>query len=61
MNPPFNVDETTASYIKENYSGRPLLPEVWLKRTLELFGKNIPIVMFTPYGFRLNQSRDSKR
>ncbi|CAG8498385.1 2352_t:CDS:2, partial [Cetraspora pellucida] len=61
MNPPFNVDETTASYIKKNYSGRPLLPEVWLKKTIELFGKSIPIVMFTPYGFRLNQSRESKR
>jgi len=61
MNPPFNVDETTSAYIRENYSGRPLLPEVWLKRTIELFGKNVPIVMFTPYGFRLNQSRNSKR
>jgi hypothetical protein len=61
MNPPFNVDETTAFYIKKNYSGRPLLPEVWLKKTVELFGKNVPIAMFTPYGFRLNQSLNSKR
>jgi type I restriction enzyme M protein len=61
MNPPFNIDETTETYIKKNYSSRPLLPEVWLQKTIELFGKNIPIIMFTPYGFRLNQSRDSKR
>jgi hypothetical protein len=61
MNPPFNIDKSTVSYIKKNYSGRPLLPEIWLKKTIELFGKNIPIVVFTPYGFRLNQSLTSKR
>jgi len=61
MNPPFNIDNTTKEYIKEHYGGRPLLPEVWLMKAIELFGKNIPIVMFTPYGFRLNQTTDSKR
>lgn len=61
MNPPFNIDEKTKSYIAANYGGRPLLPEVWLQKAIELFGKNIPIVMFTPYGFRLNQTISSKR
>ena len=61
MNPPFNIDKKTKEYIKINYGGRPLLPEVWLIKTIELFGKNIPIVMFTPYGFRLNQTFKSKR
>ena len=61
MNPPFNIDEKTKKYIKENYGGRPLLPEIWFSKALDLFGHNVPIVMFTPYGFRLNQSDTSKR
>jgi hypothetical protein len=61
MNPPFNVDAKTKAYIKEHYSGRPLLPEIWLMKSIELFGNSLPIVMFTPYGFRLNQSMHSKR
>lgn len=61
MNPPFNIDGKTKQYIKENYGGRPLLPEVWLQKAIELFGKDMPIVMFTPYGFRLNQTEVSKR
>lgn len=61
MNPPFNIDGKTKKYIKENYGGRPLLPEVWFQKAVELFGKNVPIIMFTPYGFRLNQTDQSKR
>ena len=61
MNPPFNIDKKTKKYIKEHYGGRPLLPEVWLQKALELFGKKIPIVLFTPYGLRLNQTTESKR
>lgn len=61
MNPPFNIDSKTKTYIKENYGGRPLLPEVWFSKAVELFGMNVPIVMFTPYGFRLNQTENSKR
>jgi len=61
MNPPFNLDVKTKQYIKERYGGRPLLPEVWFSKALDLFGHNVPIVMFTPYGFRLNQSDTSKR
>ncbi|WHQ37328.1 N-6 DNA methylase [Spiroplasma sp. SV19] len=61
MNPPFNIDEKTKEYIWKFYGSRPLLPEVWFRKVIELFGKDIPIVMFTPYGFRLNQSGESKR
>ena len=61
MNPPFNIDIKTKTYISEHYGGRPLLPEIWLQKAIELFGSSVPIVMFTPYGFRLNQSQTSKR
>lgn len=61
MNPPFNIDFKTKQYIKEHYGGRPLLPEVWLQKAIELFGNEVPIAMFTPYGFRLNQTDTSKR
>lgn len=61
MNPPFNIDGKTKVYIKEHYGGRPLLPEVWFAKAVELFGSKVPIAMFTPYGFRLNQTENSKR
>ncbi len=60
-NPPFNIDIKTKQYIKQNYTGRPLLPEVWLQKIIELFGKDIPLVLFAPYGFRLNQQCNSRR
>ena len=61
MNPPFNIDSKTKAYIRAHYGGRPLLPEVWFSKAVELFGRDTPIVMFTPYGFRLNQTEQSKR
>src|SRR3546814_9548897 len=61
MNPPFNIDSKTKEYIKANYCGRPLLPEVWFQKALELFGTSVPIAMFTPYGFRLTQTDNSSR
>lgn len=60
-NPPFNIDGKTKKYIKDTYGGRPLLPEVWLQKAIELFGGRVPIVLFTPYGLRLNQTAESKR
>ena len=50
-NPPFN----------NKCLGRKLLPEVWLKNMFELFGTSIPVVMFMPMGFRLNQRIKSNR
>ena len=61
MNPPFNIDVETREYIKKNYGGRPLLPELWFQKAIELFGKDIPIILFSPYGLRLNQQLHSKR
>lgn len=61
VNPPFNIDKKTKDFIKKNYPGRPLLPEVWLMKIVELFGKKVPIVLFAPYGLRLNQTLTSKR
>lgn len=48
-NPPFN-----------GY-GNKLGSEVWLDKIMELFGKEIPIVLFTPMGFRLNGKQNGKR
>ena len=48
-NPPFN-----GAYPK-------LAPELWLDKIIELFGKDIPLVLFVPAGFRLNLTLASKR
>ncbi len=61
VNPPFNIDKKTKDYIKKHYHGRPLLPEVWLMKVIELFGPSIPLVLFAPYGLRLNQTLTSRR
>ena len=61
INPPFNIDKKIKEFISKHYGGRPLLPEVWLQKAIELFGKSVPIVLFTPYGLRLNQMLSSKR
>ncbi len=60
-NPPFNVDAKTKEMIKRLYGGRPLLPEIWLQKIIELWGRDIPIILFAPYGLRLNQTVGSKR
>ena len=61
MNPPFNIDEKSKWYISRYYGRRPLLPEVWMQKAIELFGRDIPMVLFTPYGLRLNQQQNSRR
>ncbi|CAG8664723.1 11001_t:CDS:2, partial [Cetraspora pellucida] len=38
-----------------------LAPEVWLDKIIELFGNQIPIVLFVPAGFRANLTLTSKR
>jgi hypothetical protein len=50
MNPPFNQG-----------AGRKLFPEVFLRKTFELFGTDIAVAMITPMGCRLNQRKKSKR
>ena len=48
-NPPFN-----------GY-GNKLGSEVWLDKIIELFGKEVPIVLFAPVGFRVNLTLESSR
>jgi type I restriction enzyme M protein len=48
-NPPFN-----------GY-GNKLGSEVWLDKIIELFGKEVPIVLFVPMGFCANLTLESKR
>ena len=48
-NPPFN-----------GY-GHKLGNEVWLDKIIELFGKEVPIVLFAPVGFCANLTLESKR
>lgn len=48
-NPPFN-----------GYKGK-LGSELWLDKIIELFGKEVPIVLFVPMGFRLNSKKNGKR
>lgn len=38
-----------------------LAPEIWLDKIIELFGKEIPIVLFCPVGFRVNLTPQSDR
>jgi hypothetical protein len=49
-NPPFNGARK-----------RKLYSEVFLRKITELFGINIPVVLFAPMGLRLNQKKTSSR
>lgn len=60
-NPPFNVDSKTKDVIAAKFGRRPLLPEVWLHKCVELWGQEVPLVLFAPYGLRLNQTVKSQR
>ena len=66
INPPFNVHKdvqpkTFEYFENNNWTRRPFLPEVFLSKTVELFGKDTPIVLFTPYGMRYNLTLESRR
>lgn len=37
-NPPFNIDHKTQELVARSFGRRPLLPEVWLHKTIELWG-----------------------
>ncbi len=60
-NPPFNIDEKTQALVANTFGRRPLLPEVWLQKSVELWGPDVPLVLFAPYGLRLNQTTKSRR
>ena len=51
FNPPFNNKST----------GKKLIPELWIRKTFEIWGDKVPLVSFVPMGFRLNQRTYSKR
>ncbi len=61
MNPPFNLTNENKENSKKYCKNRPLMSEIFLQRTIELFGKYISMVLFAPYGLRLNQTIKSKR
>ncbi len=60
-NPPFNIDDKTRELATRIGGRRPLLPEIWLRKILQLWGRKVPICLFAPYGLRLNQTCTSKR
>ena len=60
-NPPFNIDEKTKNLAAVHFGRRPLLPEVWLHKTVELWGPGVKLALFAPYGMRLNQTLNSRR
>jgi len=60
-NPPFNIDRKTRELVSRTHGRRPLLPEVWLSKIVELWGRDVPIALFAPYGLRLNQTIKSCR
>ena len=60
-NPPFNIEAKTLKLVAQSHGRRPLLPEVWLAKSIELWGKDIPLALFAPYGLRLNQTVKSRR
>jgi len=50
INPPFNhTPESRKKWGKTN-----LLPELFIQKCFDLFGKDVKAVLFTPMGFRLN-------
>ena len=49
-NPPFN-----------GAKGKKLYSEVFLRKIVELFNSRVPVVLFVPMGFRLNQTLKSAR
>lgn len=60
-NPPFNIEPKTKAIVSQRFGRRPLLPEVWLSQCLTLWGGKVPLILFAPYGMRLNQSLSSAR
>lgn len=61
LNPPFNMDDNNREFCKKKFGGRPLLPELFIDQIFSLYGKDVPVVLITPYGLRLNLTADSKR
>lgn len=56
MNPPFSSD-----YEQRRKYGLTTPPELFLAKTLELFGNRVPIVMFVSFVFRCGETRNNSR
>jgi len=50
-NPPYNHDEHSRSV----HGKTSLLPEMFAEKIFKIFGKDVPLVLFVPMGYRLNQ------
>jgi type I restriction-modification system DNA methylase subunit len=60
-NPPFNTDQRNKDYLKENNLGKALLPELFAEQIFDLYGSDIPLMLFSPMGILFNQRTFSKR
>ena len=60
-NPPFNTDKRNKDFLKKIKKGKALLPELFIEKSFELYGDDIPLIIITPMGLRLNQRLHSKR
>ncbi len=60
-NPPFNNNDDNKKWMKENKKGKGLLPELFTDKIFNLFGKDVPLILFAPMGMRLNQRVKSNR
>ena len=61
-NPPFNTDDRKPVDARHlGFGSRPLIPEVWLRKTISLWGTDQPMVLFSPHTLRLNITRKSRR
>lgn len=59
---PFEIPDLILSNPPFNGAGsNKLYSEVFLRKIVELFGNKVPIVLFAPMGFRLNQTLRSSR
>ncbi len=56
MNPPYNHTKET----RKKWGRSSLLPELFVAKCFELFGKDVRLILFTPMGFRLNTRCYSK-
>lgn len=61
QNPPFNNTPEIKEFLKSIKKGKALLPELFLDKTWELFGNDIPCICFSPMGILLNQRTFSRR
>ena len=54
-NPPFNTDKRNKDFLKKEKMGKALLPELFAEQAFYLYGRDIPLILFSPMGILLNQ------